>query len=188
MKIDVTKIGHREAFGTWLTNNGLVSHGAEIGCAFGGYANILLASWPGFLYMVDPFKKHDDYRESTNETAPFEQWFLGCEAIAKASGRAIVIRDFSVEGAKQINDNCLDFAFIDGNHRYTAVLADLNAWYPKVKSGGVLCGHDYGNQTMEQVPGWDCEVQRAVEDWLKDHPEMSYPHLTPCSSFWMLKP
>lgn len=185
---DVTQIQHREVFGSWLMNNGLTGNGAEIGCAFGGYATILLQSWSGFLYMIDPFRKYAEYKESTNETAPFDQWYEGCKALEQ-TGRVQVLREFSVAGAKQIEDDCLDFAFIDGNHGYTAVLEDLDAWYPKIHSGGVLCGHDYGNQTEAMgCAGWDCEVQRAVEDWLKGHPELKQPHLTPCSSFWILKP
>jgi hypothetical protein len=38
----------------------------------------------------------------------------------------------------------LDFAFIDGNHRYEHVRADLHAWWPKIRAGGLLSGHDYG--------------------------------------------
>lgn len=37
-----------------------------------------------------------------------------------------------------------DVVFIDGDHRYDAVAADIAAWLPKVRPGGVLCGHDLG--------------------------------------------
>ena len=38
-----------------------------------------------------------------------------------------------------------DFIYVDGDHSYEAVLADLLAWYPKLKKFGVMCGDDYGH-------------------------------------------
>jgi predicted O-methyltransferase YrrM len=54
-----------------------------------------------------------------------------------------IIRSISWEGAKNYNDESLDFVFIDAGHDYESVIKDLNAWYPKVKKGGVISGHDY---------------------------------------------
>jgi hypothetical protein len=49
----------------------------------------------------------------------------------------------SLEGAAQFFDNTLDFVFIDAAHDYQSVKEDIEAWYPKVKEGGVISGHDY---------------------------------------------
>lgn len=48
----------------------------------------------------------------------------------------------SVDAALKLNDNTVDFVFIDGDHSVEAVRADLAAWWPKVKPGGWLGGHD----------------------------------------------
>jgi hypothetical protein len=53
------------------------------------------------------------------------------------------IRLPSIEAAELYEDNSLDFVFIDGSHDYENVKNDINAWYPKVKSGGILAGDDY---------------------------------------------
>jgi len=66
---------------------------------------------------------------------------------------------FSVEVAKQYTDDSLDFVFIDGDHRYECVLADIQAWLPKVKAGGIIAGHDYG---------WCSDVRRAVHEVFGD--------------------
>lgn len=66
------------------------------------------------------------------------------------------IRMPSLEAAQNYPDNSLDFVFIDASHEYEDVIADLAAWYPKVKIGGVLAGHDY--------PTWE-GVTRAVNDF-----------------------
>lgn len=36
-----------------------------------------------------------------------------------------------------------DLLFIDGDHRYPAVKADIGTWVPKIKKGGKVLFHDY---------------------------------------------
>ena len=56
----------------------------------------------------------------------------------------VTIHDMpSLEAAKLIPDQSLDICFIDADHRYKAVKADILAYIPKVKLGGILCGHDF---------------------------------------------
>ena len=49
----------------------------------------------------------------------------------------------SVAAAAMYADGELDFVFVDADHSAAAVAADLLAWWPKIKAGGVLAGHDY---------------------------------------------
>lgn len=53
------------------------------------------------------------------------------------------VRQRSTEAAKLYPDKSIDFVFIDGQHTYAAVCADIDAWLPKVKPGGLLAGHDH---------------------------------------------
>ena len=45
--------------------------------------------------------------------------------------------------AKKFEDESLDFVFIDADHHYDSVKQDIEVWWPKVKQGGILAGHDY---------------------------------------------
>lgn len=66
------------------------------------------------------------------------------------------VRMPSVEAAKQYDDNSIDFIMIDGEHSYEAVKADIQAWLPKMKSGGVMTGDD----------AFSDQVRRAAEEEL----------------------
>jgi cephalosporin hydroxylase len=57
-------------------------------------------------------------------------------------GHYNAVRLDSVSAAKLYNDNSLDFVFIDGAHDYDSVMADIQAWLPKVKPNGILAGDD----------------------------------------------
>ncbi len=45
--------------------------------------------------------------------------------------------------AERFADDSVRFLFVDASHLYAQVKANLNAWWPKIKSGGFLLGHDW---------------------------------------------
>jgi hypothetical protein len=67
----------------------------------------------------------------------------------------------SDKAALLFDDASLDFVFVDGDHGYEAVKRDLHGWFPKVKPGGVLAGHDYINNDF---PG----VRKAADEFFFD--------------------
>lgn len=76
--------------------------------------------------------------------------------------RVYIIRGQSLNVANNIlDDNTFDWIYLDSNHFYEHVAKELLAYWPKVKPGGWLCGHDFVNNE------W-CGVKRAVEEFLKN--------------------
>jgi cephalosporin hydroxylase len=72
----------------------------------------------------------------------------------------------SFDRIKEFEDNSIDFAFVDANHEYEFVKRDIEALLPKMKSGGVLAGHDYNSSH----PGVLKAVQEAfVEEVNRDY-------------------
>jgi hypothetical protein len=57
-------------------------------------------------------------------------------------GRAVVIKGDSAGSARMFFDNSADIVFIDADHSEAGVKRDIAAWLPKVRKGGILCGHD----------------------------------------------
>jgi len=74
----------------------------------------------------------------------------------------------SVEKAATYPDSFFEFVFIDAAHDYESVKADISAWLPKVKKGGVLAGHDYVTRYMTedgQEAGFPGVVQAVNESF-----------------------
>ncbi len=69
------------------------------------------------------------------------------------------------EAVGQFNET-VDLLHIDAGHSYEECLADLHNWTPKVKPGGAVCIHDYGEPHSPELrrPG----VQQAVDEWRND--------------------
>jgi hypothetical protein len=108
---------------------------------------------------VDTWKgssEHQNVEEVKNDTL-YETFLSNIESVKHVINP---IRMDSVLAAKLYKDNSLDFVFIDASHEYQAVKNDIEAWYPKVKDGGVLAGHDY--------KCW-YGVTRAVDEFVKDN-------------------
>ena len=64
---------------------------------------------------------------------------------------------FSFDLFKNFEDDSIDFLFIDGDHRYEGVKRDLQLWFPKIKNGGIISGHDYDEPS--------CGVRKAVDEY-----------------------
>ena len=134
----------RADFGHLLNYLKLDGVAAEIGVHKGYFAKEMLSIWNGSLYLlIDPWQstKFASYCVEVEE----------CESIMEEAKsrlsifgeRAYFLRKFSIDAARIIADNSLDFVYIDGLHDYYNVMLDMMAWWPKVRKGGVMAGHDF---------------------------------------------
>lgn len=62
---------------------------------------------------------------------------------AEHDHRVRLHRKSSLQAADDFIPDFFDVLYIDADHTYDAVKADIDAWWPKVRPGGILCGHDY---------------------------------------------
>lgn len=77
----------------------------------------------------------------------------------KNNQKVFLNKQTSESYCKKVEDKSIDVVYIDGDHGYYPALKDLILWYPKIKSGGFLCGHDY----MGKHEGVDQAVNEFVE-------------------------
>lgn len=129
--------------------------GAEIGVQFGAHAEMLLSRVSCTLTLVDPWAASQRLRG---------RWYSAdavlavCEARLDAfRGRTKLVRETSETAAQRFTCGAFDFVYLDGLHTAAGVAADLEAWYPLVRQGGMICGHDYVNHDAH------CWVREPVD-------------------------
>ena len=129
--------------------------GVEIGVHKGDFsARLLGEAKPKKLFLVDPYKHFE-------EEGYEEAWYGGKTADGQKTmddryasvqnrfkrqisrGQVQIIRELSADAASQFEDESLDFVYIDGDHTFDGVLADIKSYLPKVKTGGLILGDDY---------------------------------------------
>ena len=100
----------------------------------------------GTHYCIDWYKgdeMNDGYLKETVEKFDVPAVFLNNIKYFKLTDTVKLNIMSSEEGSKLFENETLAFIFIDGSHLYEQVLQDINLWYPKLRRGGILSGHDY---------------------------------------------
>lgn len=82
-------------------------------------------------------------------------WQAVSDKISSYGIRSRFYRDSTVNAANNVGTGEIDFVFIDADHKYKSVLADLKAWAPKVRKGGYITGHDCNHS----------EVKKAIDEF-----------------------
>lgn len=138
-----------------LLTDRVLNHGAtivEVGSWKGASTAILAAGvkydgGEGRVYAVDHWKGSEGVAHH-HQKHPGQEWrniFNLFKANMASLGFTKVVTPIcldSVKASKQFEDGSLDMVFLDGDHRYKQFLADVKAWFPKVRPGGIICGHD----------------------------------------------
>lgn len=178
-------INDRSALGFWLNKLGLTGEFAEIGVLAGTFTRTVLSQWEGRKYWaIDPWvtQADDVYRERQEDGARYEEMYQGLMALAKEDDRVTVLRSISSFAVNEFQNGQLDCVYIDGNHAYKNVMEDMDLYWPKVKIGGIMGGHDFLTNTEEGA--W-IEVDSAVKRWALEHGKVFY--VCPCTSWFIHK-
>jgi hypothetical protein len=151
----LARVPDRDEIPAVLNRRGLTGQGVEIGVKLGRYSDVLLRSWQGEkLISIDPWleAEPDEYVDHANvDQDQHEQFYRRTkELLARHGDRSEIWRATSVEAAGRVPDRSLDFVYIDARHDYDSVLEDLEAWFPKLRPGGLMAGHDYADGEFRQ--------------------------------------
>lgn len=108
--------------------------------------------------------------------------------VYESGARVVVLREFSYDAPKVLGlpPQSIDWVFIDGDHSYEGCMKDLRAWYPMVKPGGVLCGHDYMTSDV-YWNGVRCGVKQAVDEFFSDKEEVFVYTNSPNPTWYIVK-
>lgn len=131
------------------------SRGVMIGVKNGNRSCRLLQEYPETrLVCVDPWEYIEDYVQRFDrgmKRGDFRKAYRTFKSRIEKLGaeRQVDIRRMtSVEAGREWDGRKFDFAFIDGQHSASAVREDIQMWWPKIKAGGMIVGHDW---TLDSV-------------------------------------
>lgn len=127
----------------------------EIGVWRGSYSRSIIKNLqPTTFYGVDPYDIYEGYTDKPNllefqNNRSLEELYNRVMKTFKTFNTELshtnskIIREMGTNYAPTFADNTIDFVYLDSDHKYESVKSEINAWYPKVKVGGILAGHDY---------------------------------------------
>jgi hypothetical protein len=131
---------------------------AECGVAEGLFAQEMYSWGPSRLYLVDIWESMPVYPGDAG--SPQEWHNSNYDNVARFFldlPEVDILRGPSVRMAQHVKDGSCDLVYIDACHSYDCVKADIEAWAPKVKPGGIIAFHDFLNESYG--------VQAAVREY-----------------------
>ncbi len=89
--------------------------------------------------------------------------------------------------AEKFDDYQLDIVYIDAVHDLVNIINDIYAWLPKIRNGGIICGHDYIAAFKEMATAIKMIFQDDLQLLIKnpDIPALSYKNTDQGGNWWV---
>jgi hypothetical protein len=150
--------------------------GAEIGVALGENAKNVLEGISNIktLYLIDPYFPYNgcllERVQNSNKEKAFKllSGFKNIEFVYHTSEWA----------CSDIPIDILDFVYIDGDHSYLGITKDIEYWFPRLKVGGIIGGHDFESSEDNHA------IARVVSKFVSDN---NYRLTVENSDWWIIK-
>jgi predicted O-methyltransferase YrrM len=140
--------------------------GAEIGVLEGVFSECLCQGMPdATIYSIDAWEYYpvaNDFRRAKHYPGIFER----AKARLAQYPNDKLIKKWSMDAVKDFADGSLDFVYIDSDHRFEYITNDIAEWGKKVRIGGIIAGHDFGEGASSKKY---CHVSDVVPAWAKAH-------------------
>mmetsp|Transcript_13143 Transcript_13143/g.46577 ORF Transcript_13143/g.46577 Transcript_13143/m.46577 type:complete len:226 (+) Transcript_13143:129-806(+) len=116
----------------------------EIGVREGHFSRHFLEHWSGAAYHgIDPLRLDADLENYKNSAPDVYNFGLETIAILDAEPRFTFHHGIDEAFVNSFPDGSVDFVYIDSLHNYEAVQDTFRRWYPKLRRGGIISGHDF---------------------------------------------
>lgn len=163
MPIEIPNVG-RNDLPLWLHELDFKT-GVEVGVAGGEYSEIICQANPQMkVWGVDPWEFYEGYVEFAKKQERLSPLYDATIKRMAPYPNYEIIKQTSVDALAKFKDESLDFVYIDANHQGSYVLADIVGWSKKVKSGGIISGHDYFRKNNPNF-----NVVETVDKYVKDY-------------------
>lgn len=162
--------------------------GIEVGVQNGEFSKMILENTQcKKLYMVDAWRHFEGYNDRANASNTVHSLNLlsSMQNTEAHREKTCILVELSLDAAKLFPDGFFDFIYLDAAHDKKSVLADIKAWYPKLKNKGIICGDDYMDGYVNET---DFGVKSAVNAFFKNKVnEIPFFHDMETAQWWVKK-
>lgn len=141
--------------------------GAEIGVYKGEFTE-LFCKVGLKMYAIDPWIAYSGAGRTQRRQERQDFLYGHTQRVLAPYNDCTIIRKTSVDALNDFQDGSLDFVYIDGDHEFSHIAADLVGWSKKVRVGGVVSGHDY-YCTDPHARNSICHVEPVLDAFVKVH-------------------
>ena len=143
---------------------------AEIGVWKGDFSErIRQYTSPLKLHLIDPWTFQATLRGHmyaiAKDQGDMDRVYWSVQKRFEGAVDVAIHRGTSADVLPTFSDGFFDWVYIDGNHDYEYILADLRMAMTKTKPGGLIAGDDF---TWDRG-GDGCSVQRAVMEFVQEN-------------------
>lgn len=124
---------------------------------------VLVDKWPIKNETSESYKASGDFHAELSSEKQNEYYKSTITKLKKYNHRAKIMREWTHDAAKTFDKPVFDLVFIDADHSYEGCKQDIEDWWPLVKTGGWLSGHDYANDE------YNFGVTQAVDEFVLEH-------------------
>jgi len=150
---------HRGEIAQLVQSEGIHKVGVELGVQYGSFAEHNIRVWKDVevYYLVDLWAPQEHYVDNANRNQKAQDEILNTvrERLLdnpEFGHKVRALRNSTIEASTLFAPNSVDFVYVDARHDYDGVMQDLEAWWPKIRKGGIMAGHDYLDST--EVDQW----------------------------------
>jgi hypothetical protein len=152
----------------FLQQQALNNRICEVGVRFGYNLMSLLACNPTVLIGIDHYSAGNNKAEQDTGLSQDKLDSIYREVVQRYIHFPAVkiIKDRSDKTSALFKEQWFDYMYLDADHSYGGCLNDMQWWWPKVRQGGIMAGHDYIETTSKQ--GTKFGVIEAVRQFMSD--------------------
>ena len=156
---------------TIMQEEGGFKVGVELGVQRGHFSDKILTKWTDVVryILVDTWKHLEHYEDIANvDNSRQEQNYQATlKRLQKYKDKGVTIevcRNFTTACVHNYADEEFDFIYVDARHDFKGVSLDLNEWWPKLRKGGLMAGHDYVEQSEVGEQDWTVNYDGTIDE------------------------
>ena len=138
--------------------------GIELGVQYGHYSQRMLSKWTNCTeyHLVDVWAHQENYEDYANVRQEEQEdiYNTAMKTLEAYRDKIHVCRNYTTVCVETYPDDYFDFIYVDARHDFKGVWEDLVAYWPKLKVGGIMAGHDYVTNKDGPLP---------AQDWSKNY-------------------